>query len=256
MCGDSTVAGNWEKLLAGKKANLIFTDPPYNVDYDYRKGGRHGLKNKPNRYGTGFDDNRSESDFTKLLEGVFTNLFNHTEANASFYCWHGSKTAHMFRDALLKCKYRIAQTIFWIKTQPTFNRGLDYLWIVEPCFFGWKDGQTHYANKKLKLPMENIETLTKRDFIEHLDIIYSKRDSIKDYIHPTQKPLALAERALKKHSQQGSIVLDAFAGSGSTLMACQQLGRICYTMEMDPKFIDVILKRWEKATSIKPVLVS
>lgn len=84
-----------------------------------------------------------------------------------------------------------------------------------------------------------------------MDVIYSKRDSAKDYIHPTQKPLALAERSLKKHSESGSIVIDAFAGSGSTLMAAHQLNRVCYTMELDPKFVDVILIRFEKATGIK-----
>ena len=113
--------------------------------------------------------------------------------------------------------------------------GLDYLWITDPCYFGWKKGHKHYVNRKLKLKYENI--------------IYCKRDVIKDYIHPTQKPLELCERALKKHSEKGSIVIDPFAGSGSTLMACEQLGRVCYSQELDPKFCDVIVKRWERNLS-------
>lgn len=253
MCGDSTKAEDMEKLLDGKKANLIYVDPPYNVNYDYPrlyKGGR-----KTHSLGKTFEDNRKPEAFLEFLKKVFTNLFAFSHDHAPFYCWHASKTQDLFQQAIESVDWHISQTIFWLKNQCTFNLGLDYLWIMEPCYFGWKSGKKHYVNKQLTLTMKNIEILDKLEFDELLNVIYSKRDAIKDYIHPTQKPIALAERAIKKHSEVCGIVLDAFAGSGSTLMACHQLGRLCYTMELDPKFVDVIIKRFEKYTNIKAKLL-
>jgi DNA modification methylase len=254
MCGDSTDLKDWNKLMAGSKANMVFTDPPYNVNYDYTnayKGGR-----KTYSLGKMFDDNKTPDDFQKFISEVFENLLQVTADNAAFYCWHASKTQQFFQHGIEDAGWKISQTIFWLKNQCTFNRGLDYLWIIEPCFFGWKAGKSHYVNKKLKLSMNNIEILNRLDFEQLLEVLYSKRDKITDYIHPTQKPIQLAERAIKKHSEEGGIVVDAFAGSGSTLMACKQLGRRCYTMEIDPKFCDVIVQRFEKKKVDEPVSVA
>ncbi|MEK6886210.1 MAG: DNA modification methylase [Nanoarchaeota archaeon] len=253
MCGDSTNLNDIKKLMNGKKASLIYNDPPYNVNYDYTSGYKNGIKTES--YVSKFNDKKKPQEFQNFIQKVFENLYQVTEDFAPFYCWHASINQNLFKSGIENAKYKISQTIYWLKNIPTFNIGLDYLYITEPCFFGWKAGNKHYVNKKLVLSMKNIEILNKLDFKSLIDVIYSKRDSIKDYIHPTQKPLALCERALKKHSQQESIVVDAFAGSGSTLMACHQLGRVCYTIELDPKFCDAILKRWENSTNIKPKLI-
>ena len=133
---------------------------------------------------------------------------------------------------------------------------MDYLWITEPCFFGWKPkkARAHYVDKTVK-DFKNILMTETSNFSELLDVLYSSRDSIKDYIHPTQKPIKLAERALKKHCKINDIVLDLFNGSGSTMMACEQMNRKCYAMELDPKFIDVAILRWEQWTGQKAIKV-
>ena len=249
MCGDSTDIDQMKKLMNGKKASLIFTDPPYNVGYDYIISYVKGRKRARNPSTSVFSDKKKPEDFQNFISKVFKNCFEVTEDYAPFYCWHASKTENLFRAGLELADWYISMTLYWIKNSCTFSMGLDYLWITEPCYFGWKKGNKHYVNKELKLKFQNIIIQDKQDFSSLLDIIYCKRDAIADYIHPTQKPLELCERALKKHSEKGSIVIDPFAGSGSTLMACEQLGRVCYSQELDPKFCDVIVKRWERNLS-------
>ena len=126
--------------------------------------------------------------------------------------------------------------------------GNDYLYITEPCYYGNK-GKKY--NNKSKLSYKNIIMLDVENFEELLNVQYSARDKIDDYIHPTQKPVRLAERAIKKHSEQNDIVLEPFNGSGSTMIASEQLQRKCYAIELDPKFCDVAVKRWEQFTNKK-----
>lgn len=116
--------------------------------------------------------------------------------------------------------------------------------MYEPCLVGWKKKQKHYKDKNIT-NLQDVIMLDKLTFAEQLDVWYEKRDNTAKYVHPTQKPVRLAERALKRNSKSGDIVIDAFGGSGSTLIGCEQLGRKCYAMELDPKYCDVIIKRWE-----------
>lgn len=141
----------------------------------------------------------------------------------------------------------MSQIIIWLKNSPVFSRGQDYHRCYEPCMLGWKKGQAHYTNKKIN-NLRDVFGLEFQDFEELLDVWYQHRDATQNYLHPTQKPVRLAERALKKNSQREDIVLDVFGGSGSTLMACEQMERAAYLMELDPKYCDVIVKRWEKYT--------
>ena len=140
-----------------------------------------------------------------------------------------------------------------------YSQGQDYHRQYEPCMFGWKKGKKHYTNKNIA-NLKDVFALGYDDFKEAVDqfcdIWYQKRDVTQDYVHPTQKPVRLAERALKKNSQPGDVVIDAFLGSGSTLIGCQQLGRRCYGMELDPKYVDVEIKRWETLTNQKAVKLS
>jgi DNA modification methylase len=116
--------------------------------------------------------------------------------------------------------------------------------------FGWKEGKSHFKNKKIA-NLVDVFMMDKISFADLADVWYENRDKTADYIHPTQKPVRLAERAIRKNSEPGDAVLDAFGGSGSTLMACEQMDRPCYMMELDPKYCDVIVKRWEIFTSKK-----
>lgn len=244
ICGDSTDPETYKKLFDGKKARLIYTDPPYNVGYDYTVTQVDGrTRNTPFQT---FNDSRTPVDFTKFLETCFTLAAEYLQDAGCFYCWHASQTAHLFRDGLIKAGFHISQTLVWLKDRPTFSRGLDYLWVIEPVFFGWKKGGKHYYNRLYDLQFENVLGLKSEDFPKYLDVLYQKRDNVEEYVHPTQKPINLAIIPVTRHSQRDDIVLDMFGGSGSTLLACEQLERTCYTIELDPKFVDAIRRRYAK----------
>jgi DNA modification methylase len=248
LCGDSTQPEAYSRLLEGSLADMVFTDPPYNVGYDYKVSYQGSKKSKKRGV---FDDSKTDENFELFINSVFTNLFNNSKEGSCFYCWHASRTSRLFWDGIVKAGWHISQTLFWLKNQPTLS-WLDYLWIIEPCYFGWK-GKNHFVNKQLKLDRIGLINLDHDSFEELLDVVYSKRDSIATYIHPTQKPIRLAERALKKHCMGEGIVLEPFNGSGSTMMACEQLKRRCYAIELDPKFVDVAIKRWEQSTNQKAI---
>jgi site-specific DNA-methyltransferase (adenine-specific) len=131
-----------------------------------------------------------------------------------------------------------------------FSAGQDYHRMYEPCMFGWKKGNKHFSNKRIA-NFKDVFSLEVDDFSELLDVWYEKRDNTQEYIHPTQKPVRLADRALRKNSKPGDYVIDLFNGSGSTMMACEQLGRHYLGMELDPKFVDAAIERWEGFTGQK-----
>ena len=246
ICGDSTDPEVYKRLFGDdKKARLIYTDPPYNVGYDYTVTQVEGRKR--NSQFKSFNDSRSDESFIEFLSTVFKNAFDYSGDDASFYCWHASKTQELFRVAINQIGFKVTQTIYWLKDRPTFSRGLDYLYITEPCFFGWKNKKKHYYNKIYNGDFTNVENLETEDFESLLNVIYQKRDMQEDYEHPTQKPVKLAQRPITRHSERGDIVLDMFGGSGSTLLCADQLDRICYTIELDPKFCDVIRKRYARS---------
>ena len=145
--------------------------------------------------------------------------------------------------AIKTADWHFSQLIIWLKEEFVFSLGQEYHRIYEPCILGWKKGKTHYSNKKLN-KFRDVFDLDMRSFAEQLDVWYQKRDNTNHYLHPTQKPVRLAERALKKNSEINDIIIDAFGGSGSTLIGCEQLTRICYLIELDHKCCDVMVKRW------------
>lgn len=245
ICGDSTDIETYKKLFGDKKARLVYTDPPYNVGYDYTVTKVEGRKRQSQF--KSFNDSRSDENFVEFLSTVFANAFEYSTEDSSFYCWHASKTQELFRVAIQEVGYKVTQTIYWLKDRPTFSKGLDYLYITEPCFFGWKNKKKHYYNKIYDGKFENIELLDNDSFESLLNVIVQKRDLQEEYEHPTQKPVALGKRPIIRHSERGDIVLDMFGGSGSTLLCCNQLDRICYTIELDPKFCDVIRKRYARS---------
>jgi len=254
LCGDSTKKEDWDTLMQGEKAQLIFTDPPYNVDYKSSAGNSYS-KGKYGGKGKIFNDNKNDEDCLFFYTEVLNRLYENSKDDVSLYWWFAMDNSVVNRQAWLTSKWHYLQTIIWLKNQMVLSLGVDYHRMYEPCMFGYKEKKKHYLNRKIA-NYKDVFALEKEDFLELMDVWYERRDAMQDYIHPTHKPIRLAERALNKNSRPGDIVVDAFGGSGSTLMACEQSGRKSRLIEMDPKFVQTILKRWSKATGKDPIRVS
>lgn len=255
MCGSSADPANVARLMDGEKARLVFTDPPYNVDYKSPGGLSYDSAKFGGTGGRIFNDNLSDEDCLKFYFDVLNNLYSYTTDDAAIYWWHASKNYGLNADAFKRAKWHISQVIIWLKNSMIISHGQDYHRQYEPCIVGWKKGKTHYKNKNIT-DFKDVFNLDYDDYLEMLDVWYEKRDNTATYVHPTQKPLRLAERALKKNSEAGDIVIDLFGGSGSTLMACAQMKRRARLMELDPKYCDVIVKRWEGLTGEKAILLT
>lgn len=247
LCGDSTKREDIEKLFAGGGlADMVFTDPPYNVNYNYAKYV-DGRKMKWKKI---FNDNKTSEQYYQFLLDVFKNVYNFSKDSMSFYVCHATKTQWENWAAFKDAGFHFSQTIIWLKERFILGLGQDWHRIYEPILFGWKEGGVHYKNKNIT-NLSEFWTLDKNDFEEELDIWYLSRDKAKLYEHPTQKPVRLPERAIKKNCPRDGLVFEPFCGSGSTLIACEQLKRKCYGCELDPKYCDVIVKRWERLTQKK-----
>lgn len=256
MCGDSTNPDDVDKLMGDELADVVFTDPPYGVSYKgtNNPNGREWeiIKN---------DTLRGNDLFIFLLE-AFKNIKRKLKIGGAFYIWYANSNSMEFETALQGAELKKKQIIIWQKGLVLGHS--DYHWSYEPCIYGchpeknceWFGDrcQTTYWN----LNPQDIEKLKKEDAINILKKLYEdrdvweiKRDNVNDYIHPTQKPIGLAGKGLNNSCQKGDIVLDLFGGSGSTLMACEQLDRKARIMEFDPKYVDGIIKRWETYTGKK-----
>ena len=264
MCGDSTKSEDVARLMNGNTADLVVTDPPYNVDY--------GSKAESiNKYGYKFSDRHIANDhmpehqFADFLVSAFKNTADNLKSGGAFYIWHASTTLYEFEAALRLNNLKTRQQLIWNKNSFVLGRQ-DYQWKHEPCLYGWKDGGAHYFidDRKQTTVIEDkkidFNKLKKEELVGMLEDIYSDKISTtvinenkpsRSEEHPTMKPLGLLSRLIKNSSKQGEIVLDLFGGSGSTLMSCEQLNRTCYMMELDPKYVDVIINRWETLTGGK-----
>jgi site-specific DNA-methyltransferase (adenine-specific) len=222
MCGDSTIFNDIEKLMNGNLANLLLTDPPYNVNYK-SKSTNMKIKN----------DNQNEDSFYQFLYDSFSNVYNFLKDNASFYVWYASKEVVNFSNSLKNAGFDVKQELIWNKNSLVMSR-CDYHYKHEPCLYGWKTSKKHnwYGDRKRTTVM---------DFDKPL----------KNDLHPTMKPVGLFNYQIQNSSKPKDIILDIFAGSGTTLMACEQNNRKAFLMELDPKYIDVIINRWEKFTGKK-----
>lgn len=219
ICGDSTLPETYTKLMEGRKANLVLTDPPYNVNVEETAGK---IQN----------DNMPDEDFYKFLFAAFVNMEQNMENDASIYVFHADSKGLIFRQAFHDAGFYLSGCCIWKKNALVLGRS-PYQWQHEPCLFGWKAGGKHqwYSDRKQTTIWE-----------------YDRPKSSKD--HPTMKPVALMAYPIQNSCMSNCIVLDPFLGSGSTLIACEETGRICYGVELDEKFCDVIVKRYlEKAGS-------
>lgn len=213
VCGDSTLPETYNVLMEDKKANLVVTDPPYNVNVEETAGK---IKN----------DNMKDDDFYKFLFAAFVNIEQSMEADASIYVFHADTQGYNFRKAFRDAGFYLSGCCIWKKNSLVLGRS-PYQWQHEPCLFGWKIGGKHnwYSDRKQTTIWE-----------------YDRPKASKD--HPTMKPIALMAYPIKNSSMSNCIVLDPFLGSGSTLMACEQTNRRCFGIELDEKFVDVIVRRY------------
>ncbi len=244
LCGDSATTDDLTKLMDGKLADMIFTDPPYSINYESQKGKNDTKKKNESGAGKIFNDNLSEVQAREFYDKIAKNIFDYSTEGATFYWWFAMNKYDWNAKALEENNWNISQTIIWVKEHFVMSMGQLYHRMWEPCLVGWKSGQMKktYRNQFLT-NSKDVFNLEYDDFTELFDLWHERRDNTSSYVHPTQKPIKLAERALKKSSKKGDIVLDLFGGSGSTMMACEQMNRVSYNMELDPKFCDVIIRR-------------
>ena len=243
MCGDSTNPDDIEKLMNGELADMLLTDPPYNVNYE---GSAGKIQN----------DNMDDSSFREFLRLAFFCAQKSMKPGAAFHIWHADSEGYNFRGACRDVGLIVRQCLIWVKNSLVLGRQ-DFQWQHEPCLYGenpmdeeefdqhepalygWKGGAAHhwYKNRKQTTVLQFDRPTASRE-------------------HPTMKPVLLFNYEMLCNSKEGDIVLDLFAGSGTTIIAAEQNGRTAYCMEYDPKYVDVIIDRWEKLTGEKAVLLN
>ena len=225
LCGDSTKAEDMQRLMDGELADLWLTDPPYNVAYQGKTKEALTIEN----------DQMSDSNFRSFLVSSYAAADEHMKLGASFYIWHADSEGFNFRGAAHDIGWQVRQCLIWNKQTMVMGRQ-DYHWKHEPCLYGWKKGAAHNWHNDRK----------------QTTVLEFDRPS-RSTEHPTMKPVELIEYCMGNSSTKGQIVLDSFLGSGSTLIAAEKTGRKCYGMELDPKYCDVIVKRWEDFTGKKAI---
>ena len=272
MCGDSTSEEDVIKLMNGEIADLVVTDPPYNVNIGQGGGSICSMRIQNHRTdgATIKNDNMDDSEFNVFLIKAFKNIYENLKNGGVFYVWHGQTKSDIFIQTLRKNQLEIREMLIWNKDRLVMGRQ-DYQWKHEGCVYGWKDGASHYFidDRKQTTVFEDkkpdIKKMKKEELIKLLEEIYSDKHSTTiineerpgvSEEHPTMKPVKLIARQVKNSSRIGEKVLDLFGGSGTTLITCEQLNRKCYMMEYDPHYIDVIIQRWENFTGKKAELLN
>lgn len=226
MCGDSCSISDMEKLCDGQPVDMWLTDPPYNVAYE----GGTGLTIK--------NDDMGDDQFRQFLRDAYVAADVVMKQGAVFYIWHADLEGYNFRGAAKDAGWKVRQCLIWKKSSLVMGRQ-DYHWRHEPCLYGWKEGAGHLwaADRKQTTILEFDKPLRNGE-------------------HPTMKPVALFEYQMLNNTKGGDIVLDSFGGSGTTMLAAEKNGRYARLMELDPKYCDVIVKRWEDFTGKKAVLLT
>lgn len=248
MCGDSTVITDVEKLMGNEKADMLLTDPPYNVDYEGTAGK---IKN----------DCMEDKKFRQFLTDAFVSAKTVLKPGGVFHIWHADSEGYNFRGACIDADLKVRQCLIWVKNSLVLGRQ-DFQWMHEPCLsgenplpypeveeyedeeyntclYGWKEGSKHYwfKNRKQTTILEFDKPRVSKE-------------------HPTMKPIKMFDYEIKCNTKTGENILDLFGGSGTTIMACEQNGRNAFVMEYDPKYVDVIIDRWEQFTGEKAVLLN
>lgn len=261
MVGDSTDPDDVERLTGGEAMDLCVTDPPYNVDYVGKTADALTIQN----------DRMEDGHFYDFLLDFYRQMLRVLKPGGGYYIFHADSEGLNFRAALKEAGGQVKQNLVWVKNSMVLGRQ-DYQWKHEPCLYGWKEGAGHYFTKDRTQTtvFENRvdpESLSREELVQLSSFLLAKMEAMtssvihenrpsRSALHPTMKPVALCARLIQNSSKRGDKVIDFFGGSGSTLMACEQTGRVCYALELDPKYADVIINRWEEATGEKAVLLS
>lgn len=220
MCGDSTSVDDMEKLTAGQMVDMWLTDPPYNVAYEGSTKDKLTIQN----------DNMADDEFRQFLRDAYVTASTVMKPGAVFYIWHADSEGYNFRGAARDAGWTVRQCLIWKKSSQVMGRQ-DYHWRHEPCLYGWKDGAGHlWASDRKQTTILEFDKPSRNGE------------------HPTMKPVVLFEYQMLNNTKGGDIVLDSFGGSGTTLIAAEKNGRIARLMELDPKYCDVIIKRWQEFT--------
>lgn len=252
MCGDSTEPDDMAVLMDGAAADAVITDPPYNVDITNTQGMR--LQN----------DDMNDEAFFEFLVQAFTIISRNLKPGGAFYVWHADKNGDAVMEAMRQAGVPPKQRLIWVKNHLVLGRNNDYQNKHESCWYGWRNGAAHWftpdraqttvfedAQDFSKMSKAELVALLEQIFDEEsgvpADVLHEKRPFVND-LHPTMKPVKLIARTMRNSTRPGEIVLDPFGGSGTTLIAAEQLGRRAYIMELDPGYADVIRKRWEQFT--------
>lgn len=241
MCGDSTSIDDVLKLMNGEQADLLITDPPYNVNYTGGTGEKLKIMN----------DNMEDGEFRQFLRDAFTAADSVMRPGAVFYIWHADSEGYNFRGACHDIGWKVRQCLIWNKNSLVLGR-MDYQWKHEPCLYGWKNEGPLYEDAH----MPCLYGWT--DGAGHTWNADRKQTTVLDFdrpsraeAHPTMKPVKLFDYEIRNSTKPGQIILDLFCGSGTTIMACEQSGRAARCMELDPHYVDVIVNRWETFTGEK-----
>lgn len=250
MCGDSTDAGDVSKLMAGELADLLLTDPPYNVGYEGGTGEHMTILN----------DKMDDDKFYNFLLSAFKNAMAVMKDGAPFYIWYAAGESRSFFNAQKDSGLKLSEVLQWVKNVFTLGH-YDYHWATESCLYGWKEGAPHYfvsERNHINVIQDdlNINKMTREQLQETctmlLDVInvnvLRENKPAKNEQHPTMKPVRLFAKQIVNSTKKGANVLDLFGGSGTTIVACEQLDRTAYVMELDPIYCDRIIKRWEAQT--------
>jgi len=226
LCGDATKLEDIEKLMNGRKADLWITDPPYNVAYEGKTKEALTIEN----------DSMSDDTFATFLTDSFTNCVAYLKAGGVFYIWHADIKGYDFRKACKDSGLTVRQCLIWNKASMVMGRQ-DYQWKHEPCLYGWKDGSAHLWNSdRTQTTVLNFDKPTRNGE------------------HPTMKPVELFVYQLTNNTKGEDIILDTFLGSGTTVIASEKTGRICYGIELDPRYVDVIVQRYVDFTGNENII--
>jgi len=218
LCGDSTQTDTFKALFGEQLADLVVTDPPYNVAYEGKTKNKLTIEN----------DSMGDGDFYQFLYDFYTALGSYTKPGGAWYVWHADSEGANFRKAMSDAGIMVKQCLIWVKNSMVMGRQ-DYQWKHEPCLYGWKEGAAHgwYSDRKQTTVLEFDRPSRNAE-------------------HPTMKPIPLFAYQIGNSSKQGDIVADGFGGSGTTMVACHQMGRKAYLVEFDPKYCQVIIDRMRK----------
>ena len=254
-CGDSTKPEDLQALMQGEEADLVWTDPPYNVDYEGGSGAKTKIEN----------DSLDDAAFRRFLSDSLTNMASVTREGGCAYVAYADRAGLDFMSAFESSGWNFSQNIVWVKNKAPLSWS-DYNWQHEPILYGWKPGAAHYFAGDFTLTTviddeQDPEEMTKDELLQVVHQIRAQMPSsviradkpVRSELHPTMKPVGLVRRCINASSRHGEIVLDGFGGSGTTLIACETIGRQARLVEYDPIFVDVIIERWQEFTGLQAI---